>query len=157
MKISLFLIGKTNHSYLSPGIDDYTRRINFYAPFSIQYIPDVKNTRNLSQSQQKTAEGLNILNALDNSDHVVLLDEHGKEMTSMDFASFIGKKMQTVGKRLVFVVGGPYGFSEAVYQRANERISLSKMTFPHDLIRLVFTEQLYRAYSIINNEPYHHE
>ena len=153
MKISLFVVGKTNHNYLSPGIDDYTKRINHYIPFNIQYIADAKNTKNLSQAQQKQAEGQNLLNAFDKSDYVVLLDE----FTSKDFSSFIEKKMQTVAKRLVFVVGGPYGFSEDVYQRANEKISLSKMTFPHDLIRLIFTEQLYRSFTIMNNEPYHHD
>ena len=157
MKISLFVVGKTNHNYLSPRIDDYTKRINHYIPFNIQYIADAKNTKNLSQAQQKQAEGQNLLNAFDKSDYVVLLDERGKEFTSKDFSSFIEKKMQTVAKRLVFVVGGPYGFSEDVYQRANEKISLSKMTFPHDLIRLIFTEQLYRSFTIMNNEPYHHE
>ena len=157
MKISLFVVGKTNHNYLSPGIDDYTKRINHYIPFNIQYISDAKNTKNLSQAQQKQAEGQNLLNAFDKSDYVVLLDERGKEFTSKDFSSFIEKKMQTVAKRLVFVVGGPYGFSEDVYQRANEKISLSKMTFPHDLIRLIFTEQLYRSFTIMNNEPYHHD
>ena len=157
MKISLFVVGKTNHNYLSPGIDDYTQRINHYIPFNIQYIADAKNTKNLSQAQQKQAEGQNLLNAFDKSDYVVLLDERGKEFTSKDFSSFIEKKMQTVAKRLVFVVGGPYGFSEDVYQRANEKISLSKMTFPHDLIRLIFTEQLYRSFTIMNNEPYHHD
>ena len=157
MKISHFVVGKTNHNYLSPGIDDYTKRINHYIPFNIQYIADAKNTKNLSQAQQKQAEGQNLLNAFDKSDYVVLLDERGKEFTSKDFSSFIEKKMQTVAKRLVFVVGGPYGFSEDVYQRANEKISLSKMTFPHDLIRLIFTEQLYRSFTIMNNEPYHHD
>jgi 23S rRNA (pseudouridine1915-N3)-methyltransferase len=157
MKISLFVVGKTNHNYLSPGIDDYTKRINHYIPFNIQYIADAKNTKNLSQAQQKQAEGQNLLNAFDKSDYVVLLDERGKEFTSKDFSSFIEKKMQTVAKRLVFVVGGPYGFSEDIYQRANEKISLSKMTFPHDLIRLIFTEQLYRSFTIMNNEPYHHD
>lgn len=157
MKISLFVVGKTNHNYLSPGIDDYTKRINHYIPFNIQYIADAKNTKNLSQAQQKQAEGQNLLNAFDKSDYVVLLDERGKEFTSKDFSSFIEKKMQTVAKRIVFVVGGPYGFSEDVYQRANEKISLSKMTFPHDLIRLIFTEQLYRSFTIMNNEPYHHD
>lgn len=157
MKISLFVVGKTNHNYLSPGIDDYTKRINHYIPFNVQYIADAKNTKNLSQAQQKQAEGQNLLNAFDKSDYVVLLDERGKEFTSKDFSSFIEKKMQTVAKRLVFVVGGPYGFSEDVYQRANEKISLSKMTFPHDLIRLIFTEQLYRSFTIMNNEPYHHD
>ena len=157
MKIELFVVGKTNHNYLSPGIEDYLKRINRYIQFSIRCISDAKNTKNLSQQQQKNAEGQNILVAIENSDYVVLLDEHGKEYKSIEFASLIDKKMQTVAKRLVFVVGGPYGFSEDVYKRANEKISLSKMTFPHDLIRLVFVEQLYRAFSILNHEPYHHE
>ena len=146
MKIELFVVGKTNHNYLSPGIEDYLKRINRYIQFSIRCISDAKNTKNLSQQQQKNAEGQNILVAIDNSDYVVLLDEHGKEYKSIEFASLIDKKMQTVAKRLVFVVGGPYGFSEDVYKRANEKISLSKMTFPHDLIRLIFVEQLYRAF-----------
>lgn len=157
MKICLFVVGKTNHNYLSPGIEDYSRRVNRYVPFAIQYIADAKNTRNLTQAQQKVAEGQNLLAAFEPSDCVVLLDEHGKEMKSMEFSAYIEKKMQTVGKRLVFVVGGPYGFSDEVYAHANGKISLSKMTFPHDLIRLVFCEQLYRAYSIMHNEPYHHE
>ena len=156
MKIELFVVGKTNHNYLSPGIEDYLKRINRYIQFSIRCISDAKNTKNLSQQQQKNAEGQNILVAIENSDYVVLLDEHGKEYKSIEFASLIDKKMQTVAKRLVFVVGGPYGFSEDVYKRANEKISLSKMTFPHDLIRLIFVEQLYRAFSILNHEPYHH-
>ena len=138
MKIELFVVGKTNHNYLSPGIEDYLKRINRYIQFSIRCISDAKNTKNLSQQQQKNAEGQNILVAIDNSDYVVLLDEHGKEYKSIEFASLIDKKMQTVAKRLVFVVVGPYGFSEGVYKRANEKISLSKMTFPHDLIRLIF-------------------
>ena len=157
MKIELFVVGKTNHNYLSPGIEDYLKRINRYIQFSIRCISDAKNTKNLSQQQQKNAEGQNILVAIETSDYVVLLDEHGKEYKSIEFASLIDKKMQTVAKRLVFVVGGPYGFSEDVYKRANEKISLSKMTFPHDLIRLIFVEQLYRAFSILNHEPYHHE
>lgn len=157
MKIELFVVGKTNHNYLSPGIEDYLKRINRYIQFSIRFISDAKNTKNISQQQQKNAEGQNILVAIENSDYVVLLDEHGKEYKSIEFASLIDKKMQTVAKRLVFVVGGPYGFSEDVYKRANEKISLSKMTFPHDLIRLIFVEQLYRAFSILNHEPYHHE
>lgn len=157
MKISLLVVGKTVHSYLNQGIDEYTKRISRYCPFSIQYIADAKTTKSLSQEQQKQLEGDNIAAALDKSDYVVLLDEHGKEFTSIDFSAYIGRKMQSVPKRLVFIIGGPYGFSKEIYGRANEKISLSKMTFPHDLIRLVFTEQLYRAFSIIHHEPYHHE
>lgn len=157
MKISLLVVGKTVHSYLNQGIDEYTKRISRYCPFSIQYIADAKTTKSLSQEQQKQLEGNNIAAALDKSDYVVLLDEHGKEFTSVDFSTYIERKMQSVPKRLVFIIGGPYGFSKEIYGRANEKISLSKMTFPHDLIRLVFTEQLYRAFSIIHHEPYHHE
>ncbi len=157
MKISLLVVGKTVHSYLNQGIDEYTKRISRYCPFSIQYIADAKTTKSLSQEQQKQLEGDNIAAALDKSDYVVLLDEHGKEFTSVDFSAYIERKMQSVPKRLVFIIGGPYGFSKEIYGRANEKISLSKMTFPHDLIRLVFTEQLYRAFSIIHHEPYHHE
>lgn len=157
MKISLLVVGKTVHSYLNQGIDEYTKRISRYCPFSIQYIADAKTTKSLSQEQQKQLEGDNIAAALDKSDYVVLLDEHGKEFSSVDFSTYIERKMQSVSKRLVFIIGGPYGFSKEIYGRANEKISLSKMTFPHDLIRLVFTEQLYRAFSIIHHEPYHHE
>ena len=157
MKISLLVVGKTVHSYLNQGIDEYTKRISRYCPFSIQYIADAKTTKSLSQEQQKQLEGDNIAAALDKSDYVVLLDEHGKEFTSVDFSAYIERKMQSVPKRLVFIIGGPYGFSKEIYGQANEKISLSKMTFPHDLIRLVFTEQLYRAFSIIHHEPYHHE
>ena len=157
MKISLLVVGKTVHSYLNQGIDEYTKRISRYCPFSIQYIADAKTTKSLSQEQQKQLEGDNIAAALDKSDYVVLLDEHGKEFTSVDFSAYIERKMQSVPKRLVFIIGGPYGFSKEIYGRANEKISLSKMTFPHDLIRLVFTEQLYRAFSIIHHEPYQHE
>ena len=157
MKITLAVVGKISNSFLNVGIDEYTKRTSFYLPFNIQYINDVKNTRKLTEQQQKQLEGQNILAALDKSDYVVLLDEHGKEFTSIEFSRYIEKKMASVPKRLVFVVGGPYGFSDDVYDRANEKISLSKMTFSHEMIRLIFTEQLYRAMTIINNEPYHHE
>lgn len=140
-----------------PGIEDYTKRINHYIPFDILYIADAKNTKNQKELQQKVAEGKNILSAIEPADHVVLLDEHGREYRSLEFSQYIERKMQNVPKRLVFIIGGPYGFSEEVYSRANEKISLSKMTFPHDMIRLIFTEQLYRACSIMHNEPYHHE
>ena len=126
-------------------------------PFEILYVPDAKNTKNLTEAQQKDAEGRNILSALDKSDHVVLLDERGKQFTSMEFSRYIEKKMSVVQRRLVFVVGGPYGFAPDVYSRANEKISLSSMTFSHEMIRLIFTEQLYRAMTILRNEPYHHE
>lgn len=157
MKISLVVIGKTNGKFLIEGINEYTKRLSYYIPFNIEYLPDSKNNKKLSEDQQKTVEGNTILNFIDKSDYVVLLDEHGKEFTSVEFSKYIEKKMLTVSKRLVFIVGGPYGFSQDVKNRANEKISLSKMTFSHEMIRLIFTEQLYRAMTIINNEPYHHE
>ena len=157
MKIILAVVGKMAGGYLSKGIEDYTSRLKHYVPFEIQYIADAKNTKKLTQEQQKTVEGSNILTAIDNSDYVVLLDERGRQYTSMDFAKYIEKKMSTIQRRLVFVVGGPYGFSSEVYARANEKISLSSMTFSHEMIRLIFTEQLYRAMTILRNEPYHHE
>ena len=157
MKIILAVVGKTTNGYLRQGIDEYTSRLSHYIPFSIEYIDDVKNTRNLSEQQQKVAEGKSILAMLDKSDYVVLLDEHGKEFTSVQFSKYIEKRMASGARRLVLVVGGPYGFSQDVYDRANEKLSLSKMTFPHEMIRLIFTEQLYRAMTIINHEPYHHE
>lgn len=157
MKISLIVIGKTNGKFLVEGINEYTKRLSYYLPFSIEYLPDVKNNRKLTVEQQMVIEGNNILNAIEKSDYVVLLDEHGKEFTSMEFSKYIEKKMSSVPKRLVFVVGGPYGFTQDVKDRANEKISMSKMTFSHEMIRLIFTEQLYRAMTILNNEPYHHE
>lgn len=157
MKISLVVIGKTNGKFLIEGINEYTKRLSYYIPFNIEYLPDVKNNKKLSEDQQKTLEGNTILGALEKSDYVVLLDEHGKEFTSVEFSKYIEKKMTTVPKRLVFIVGGPYGFAQEVKDRANEKISLSKMTFSHEMIRLIFTEQLYRAMTIMNNEPYHHE
>ena len=157
MKITLAVVGKISGGYLKQGIDDYTNRLSHYLPFNIQYIADAKSTKNLTEAQQKKQESKNILAAIDKSDYVVLLDEHGKEFTSMEFSRYIDKKMTTVSKRLVFVVGGPDGVDEDVYARANEKISLSKMTFSHEMIRLIFTEQLYRAMTILNGEPYHHE
>ena len=157
MKIVLAVVGKTTNGYLRQGIDEYPSRLSHYIPFSIEYIDDVKNTRNLSEQQQKTAEGKSILAMLDKGDYVVLLDEHGKEFTSVQFSKHIEKRMASGARRMVLVVGGPYGFSQDVYDRANELLSLSKMTFPHEMIRLIFTEQLYRAMTIINHEPYHHE
>ena len=157
MKIILAVVGKMAGGYLSKGIEEYTSRLKHYVPFEIQYIPDAKNTKSLTETQQKEAEGRNILAAIDKSDYVVLLDEHGKQFTSVEFARYIEKKMAAVQRRLVFVVGGPYGFSPDVYSRASEKISLSSMTFSHEMIRLIFTEQLYRAMTILRNEPYHHE
>lgn len=157
MKIELAVIGKTSIGYLKKGIDEYIKRLKHYVPFEIKYIDDIKNTKNISEDQQKRTEGAKILSLLDKSDFVVLLDEHGKEYTSMQYSSYIQKRMLSGVKKVVFVIGGPYGFSQEVYDRANDKISFSKMTFNHEMIRLIFTEQLYRAYTIINHEPYHHE
>lgn len=156
MKTDLILIGKTNDKHFQAGIDDYVGRIVHYMPFAITVIPDLKNTKSLSEDQQKEREGELILKQLQPSDTLVLLDEHGKDFRSIEFASWLERKQQTA-RRLVFCIGGPYGFSEAVYQRADEKISLSRMTFSHQMVRLVFTEQIYRACTIIKGEPYHHE
>ena len=157
MKIELAVIGKTSIGYLKQGIDEYIKRLKHYVPFEIKYIDDIKNTKNISEDKQKRTEGAKILSLLDKSDFVVLLDEHGKEYTSMQYSNYIQKRMLSGAKKVVFVIGGPYGFSQEVYDRANDKISFSKMTFNHEMIRLIFTEQLYRAYTIINHEPYHHE
>ena len=156
MKTELILVGKTTDSLFAKAIADYAGRIAHYIPFAITTLPELKNTRKLSAEQQCTMEGELILRQLQPSDTVVLLDEHGRELRSTEFASWTEKKQQTA-RRLVFVIGGPYGFSPAVYQRANEQLSLSRLTFSHQMVRLVFTEQLYRACTIIKGEPYHHE
>jgi 23S rRNA (pseudouridine1915-N3)-methyltransferase len=157
MKIALIVIGKTDAGYFVQALEEYKKRLVHYIPFEMTVIPDIKNTKNLSESQQKEKEGELILKALQPGDFVVLLDEKGKEYTSMEFASYIEKKTHTVSKRLVFVVRGPYGFSQDVYDAAAQKISLSRMTFSHQMIRLIFVEQIYRAMTILNNEPYHHE
>ena len=157
MKITLAVVGKTEVGFVRQGIEEYVKRLQHYVSFNIQYVGDVKGTRNMSEAQQKTAEGRALLATLDASDHVVLLDEHGTERTSVEFSQWLQRRMASGCKRLVLVVGGPYGFSPEVYDRANEKISLSKMTFPHELVRLIFVEQLYRAFTILRHEPYHHE
>ena len=156
MKTILILVGKTTDKHFQAGISDYVERIGHYMPFDIVTIPELKNTKNLSEEQQKTMEGELILKQLQPSDTLVLLDEHGKELRSIELAKWLEQKQQTA-RRLVFVIGGPYGFSEAVYSRANEKLSLSRLTFSHQMVRLVFTEQIYRAGTIIKGEPYHHE
>ncbi|MBP5340093.1 MAG: 23S rRNA (pseudouridine(1915)-N(3))-methyltransferase RlmH [Prevotella sp.] len=156
MKTELILVGKTTDRHFDAGISDYASRITHYMPFGITVIPELKNARNLSEEQQRTAEGELILKQLQPQDTVVLLDERGKELRSLDFARWLEQKWST-SRRLVFVIGGPYGFSPGVYARANEQLSLSRMTFSHQMVRLVFTEQLYRACTIIKGEPYHHE
>ena len=156
MKTVLILVGKTVNKHFIAGIEDYSERISHYMPFEIVTIPELRNTKNLSEEQQKISEGDLILRQIQPSDTVVLLDEHGKEFRSIEYARWLQQKQQTA-RRLVFVIGGPYGFSDAVYSRSNEKISLSKMTFSHQMVRLIFTEQLYRACTIIKGEPYHHE
>ena len=156
MKTELIVVGRTVNKHFIAGIADYSERIGHYMPFSITTIPELKNTKSLTEEQQKQAEGEQILKLIQPSDTVVLLDEHGHEFRSMELASWLEQKRNTA-RRLVFVIGGPYGFSQAVYTRANEKISLSKMTFSHQMVRLIFTEQLYRACTIIKGEPYHHE
>ena len=150
-------MGKTTSKEFQSIIDDYSERVTHYTPFEVTVIPDLKNTKALSQEQQKTLEGDAIMRQLQDSDYVVLLDEHGKELRSVEFATWMGKKQQTVSRRLVFIIGGPYGFSPAVYERANEKLSLSRMTFSHQMVRMIFIEQLYRAFTILKGEHYHHE
>ncbi len=157
MKFILLVVGKTVEKHYITAIADYVERTKHYTSFDMEVIPELKNTKSLSMEQQKEKEGELILKALQPGDVVVLLDEHGKEFRSVEFASWIERKMHTVNKRLVFIIGGPYGFAPSVYAAAQEKISLSKMTFSHQMIRLIFVEQLYRALSILNNSPYHHE
>ncbi|MFV0467707.1 MAG: 23S rRNA (pseudouridine(1915)-N(3))-methyltransferase RlmH [Dysgonomonas sp.] len=157
MKICLIVIGKTDADYFVKAINEYKNRLEHYIPFEMQVIPDLKNSKNLTVDQQKEKEGELLLKNLLSGDYIVLLDEKGKEYSSTQFAAYIEKKTHTVAKRLVFIIGGPYGFSDAIYAKSNEKISLSKMTFSHQMIRLIFIEQLYRAMTILNNEPYHHE
>ena len=157
MNIDLVVVGKTDSREVDALVEMYAKRINFYAKFSIVYLPDVKNTRKLSQAQQRTAEGEAILRQVGDGDYLLLLDEHGEELRSVEFAAWMQKRMAGGLRRLVFVIGGPYGFSDAVYSRADGKLSLSRMTFSRQIVRAIFTEQLYRAFTIIRNEPYHHE
>ena len=155
MKISLLVIGKTTDGRLVSLIDDYRQRLSHYVPFELVVLPDIKNAKSLTQDQLKAAEGEAILAKVGTTE-VVLLDEHGAEYRSVDFASWLQKKMGS-GRDLTLVIGGAYGFSPAVYQRANGKLSLSQMTFSHQMIRLMAIEQIYRAMTILRNEPYHHE
>lgn len=157
MKFALLVVGRTVEKHYITAINDYVERIKHYTPFDMEVIPELKNTKSLSMEQQKEKEGELILKALQPGDVVVLLDEHGKEFRSIEFAEWAEKKMHTANKRLVFIIGGPYGFSKDVYAAAQEKISLSKMTFSHQMIRLIFVEQLYRAMNILAGGPYHHE
>jgi len=157
MKICLLVIGKTDETYLQQGIDLFLKRIPHYISFEMKVIPDLKNSRNLSEQQQKEKEGELILQQKSSFDELFLLDEQGVEFSSVEFARFMEKRMISGIKRLVIVIGGPYGFSDSVYAQANGKISLSKMTFSHQMVRLIFVEQLYRAFTILKGEPYHHQ
>jgi len=157
MNIKLLAIGKTDNKNLQALIDEYTKRLSFYIKFDLDIIPDIKNVKNLSEGQQKQKEGELILAKLSATDHLILLDENGKSFSSVGFADELQKKMNAGIKTLVFVIGGPYGFSEEVYQKANGKISLSAMTFSHQMVRLFVTEQIYRGFTILRNEPYHHQ
>jgi len=156
MNIKLIAIGKTDSKALQTLIDDYVKRLSFYIKFDMDIIPDIKNVKNLSEAQQKEKEGELILARLTPTDQLILLDENGKNFSSTGFADELQKKMNSGIKTLVFVIGGPYGFSETVYKKAQGKISLSAMTFSHQMVRLFFTEQVYRAFTILRNEPYHH-
>lgn len=156
MEIKLIAIGKTDRTELDQLIKIYQKRLVYYIQFSFEIIPNLRNSKNLSQKLQKQEEGKLILNKVSNTDHLILLDENGKEMNSIVFSKFLQKHMNSGIKRLVLVIGGPYGFSDAVYQKASYKLALSKMTFSHQMIRLFTIEQLYRGFSILRNEPYHH-
>lgn len=157
MKIVLITVGKTSTRYIADAVGEFVKRINHYAPMEILTVPDLKSTRGLSEEAQKQREGAGIIAMLQPGDHVCLLDEGGKEMTSREFALMINSRMSQGLKRLVFVVGGPYGFSREVYTHADSRLSLSRMTFTHEMVRLFFTEQIYRAMTILRGESYHHD
>ena len=156
MNIKLIAIGKTDNKALQTLIDDYMKRLSFYIKFELDIIPDIKNAKNLSEAQQKEKEGELILSKLSPTDQLVVLDENGKSFSSVGFSEELQKKMNSGIKTLVFVIGGPYGFSDAVYSKAQSKIALSAMTFSHQMVRLFFIEQVYRAFTILQNEPYHH-
>lgn len=157
MKATLILVGKTVDKRFAELISEYTNRLKHYISFEISTIPELKNTKSLTSEQQKNSEAELIIKNLQPSDYVVLLDEHGKEMRSIEMADWMKRKMNTINKRIVFIIGGPYGFSQKIYDIAHEKLSMSKMTFSHQMIRLIFVEQLYRSMTILNGEPYHHE
>ncbi len=156
MRIKLVLIGKTDSDFLKQGIEEYTKRLKHYLNFNMVIIPDIKNVKNLSEIQQKQKEGELLINQIGTGDFVVLLDEKGKEYSSVEFSKFIEKQMISGLRNLTFMVGGPYGFSDEVYKKANSKLALSRMTFSHQMVRMIFVEQLYRAMTIIKGEPYHH-
>ncbi len=157
MKLQIIFTGRTTGTVYPALINEYVQRMTHYVPTQIEEIPDLKNTKNLSQEQQKEREADQVLERLQPGDVLVLLDERGREMTSREFSQWMEQKLQTVPKRLVLLIGGPYGFSERIYEAAQQKISLSKMTFSHQMVRLFLVEQLYRAFTIIRGEPYHHD
>jgi 23S rRNA (pseudouridine1915-N3)-methyltransferase len=157
MKIKLLAIGKTDDKNLIKLIEAYQNRLKHYVKFELSIIPDIKNSKNLSEKQQKEKEGEVILKQLQPTDQLILLDDKGKEFSSIEFSKYLQKKMNSGIKQLVLVIGGPYGFSDEVYKKSNGKLSLSKMTFSHQMIRLFVVEQLYRGFTILKNEPYHHE
>ena len=157
MKLTLIAIGKTDDRLISQLIDDYLKRVNFYIPVEMKTISDIKKGKKISEKEQIILEGESIRKCLQPSDYIVLLDDKGKQFSSVQFAKYIEKKMVSISKRMVFIIGGPYGLSEEIKKISNEKISLSKMTFTHQMVRLLFSEQLYRAMTILNNDPYHHE
>jgi 23S rRNA (pseudouridine1915-N3)-methyltransferase len=157
MNIKLLAIGKTDNKSLQSLIDEYTKRLSFYIKFDLEIIPDIKNVKNLSEAQQKEKEGELILSKISATDQLILLDENGSTFSSVAFSEYLQKKMNAGIKTLVFVIGGPYGFSEEVYKKAQGKISLSAMTFSHQMVRLFVIEQLYRGFTILKNEPYHHQ
>jgi len=157
MKITLLTIGKTEDSYLKDGIDKYLSRLKHYIKFEITEIPELKNTKALSQEQQKVKEAELIFKNTTTTDHIILLDERGSELNSVQFSAMLNKKMIASVQNLVFIIGGPYGFDDSVYKRANDKLSLSRMTFSHQMVRLFFVEQVYRAFTILKGEPYHHQ
>jgi 23S rRNA (pseudouridine1915-N3)-methyltransferase len=156
MDIKLIAVGKTDKTELDQLIKSYQNRLMHYVRFSFEIIPDLKNSKNLSEKLQKEEEGKIIISKISNSDRLILLDENGQEMNSVGFSNFLQKQMNSGLKRLVLVIGGPYGFSEAVYKKASSKLALSKMTFSHQMVRLFIIEQLYRSFTILKNEPYHH-
>ena len=157
MTIILLTVGKTDVKWVKEGLEVYASRLSHYVPFSIVEIPELKKAGSLSHQQIKEKEGELILKQVGPQDILVLLDEHGRECRSLEFATFLEKQLSTGAKNLIFTVGGAYGFSEEVYERANWKLSLSKMTFSHQMVRTIFAEQLYRAFTILKGEPYHHE
>lgn len=157
MTIELVVIGKTDSKEVAALVETYVRRVSFYCKFAVTILPDARNTKSMSIRQQRTVEGEAILRQISDQDYVVLLDERGEEMRSVEFAYWLQKRLNSGLKRLMIVIGGPYGFSEEVYARADAKLSLSRMTFSHQIVRAIFAEQIYRAFTILRNEPYHHE